>query len=128
MQQSEMPHIIQLIITAGSGVLGVGIAVGFLRAFITKILEDIVELKRKQGVLRGEDSGEPPIYVRRTEFDVQRQICKLDIENQNTKVCDTLNNHTKAIRSLQNFALWFMQKQGMELKDANKILEGDERK
>jgi len=120
-----MPHIIQLVITAGSGILGVGIAVGFLRAFISKILEDVVELKRKQGVLRGEDSGGPPIYIRRLEFEVQRQTCKLETQAQNDKVCATLNTHTKAIRSLQNFALWFMQQQGMELKDANKILEGD---
>ncbi|MBU4470316.1 MAG: hypothetical protein KJ741_07665 [Proteobacteria bacterium] len=120
-----MDHVqlINMGFTAGAGLIGIGVGIGVFRNTIKQIKEEIVSVKAKQSMLRGEDSGlAAPIYMPRSWCELERTRCGLNSSVKMEKVCDDLIAHTESIRALDNFARWWMQKEGLKIEEINAIL------
>jgi hypothetical protein len=103
--------ILNAVISAGLGFLGVGVGVGVFKTTISNAVKDIELLKRRQAHIRGEDNGGIPKYVLGTSCAEHRGNC-----------INVLTKQDKAIDALDNFARWWMQKEGLHIEDINKIL------
>lgn len=118
-------QVIQILISAAAGFIGVGIGVGVFRTSINnaikQIKEDILEIKRKQAKLRGED-GTGPRYISSEACGNFRNYCANMSEGRMKQICNDITEHTKSIQSLSNFARWWMQKEGLTIDQINKIL------
>ncbi|MBU4317684.1 MAG: hypothetical protein KKF30_10465 [Proteobacteria bacterium] len=116
-------QLINMGFTAGAGLIGIGVGIGVFRNTIKQIKEEIVSVKAKQSMLRGEDSGlAAPIYMPRSWCELERTRCGLNSSVKMEKVCDDLIAHTESIRALDNFARWWMQKEGLKIEEINAIL------
>lgn len=117
-------EVYQAAISGGVGILGVGIGVGVFKATIKQIIEDIREIKRKQSVLRGGEAGDLPIYMTRLTCGDFRQACFKTIADKLEDVDESITEHHECIKGLNNFARWFMQKEGATMKEINETLNG----
>lgn len=117
-------QIIQMAISGGAGLLGVGIGIGMFKSTIKQVKDDVLYLRRRQARLRGEDNGGVPVFVTRDSCIKNRDDCMSVANGKMQLVCDDLLAHTKSIKSLDNFARWWMQKEGLLISEINQILSG----
>lgn len=115
---------VQAGIAAGSGLVGVGIGIGLFKTTIKRLSDDIESIKDRQSILRGEKDGISPIYMSRIDCVEKRSACGKTNKDSYDEICEDISEHTKAIRSLNNFARWWMQKEGLKIEDINRILDG----
>ena len=116
-------QIIQIFVSGGAGLLGVGIGIGMFKSTIKQVKDDVQVIRRRQARLRGEDNGGIPIFVTRDVCRDRRDDCSSTSNGKMQSVCDDLIKHTKSIKALDNFARWWMQKEGLAISEINKILE-----
>ena len=113
---------IQILISSAAGLFGVGVGVGLFRGSVKQMQRDLERVQYKQIKLRGEDNGGLPMYITRATCLTMREDC----ERINSKRIDELKIelkvHTRTIRSLENFARWWMIKEGLDIDEVNKIL------
>lgn len=117
-------QIAQVIISACAGILGVGVGLGMFRGTIKGIRADLDAIKKRQAKIRGEDNGGFPMYMTRKTCREVRTHCKNDRQDKTDCLLDELNNHSDSIRGLNNFARWWMQKEGLDITQINYILKG----
>lgn len=115
-------ELFQMAMSAGAGVMGVGIGIGMFRSTVKQVKEDLEKIKRRQARLRGEDDGGVPLYMLRSDCKTLRHDCRMDSESKMEDVVQDLLGHTKSIKALDNFARWWMQKEGLKIEDINRIL------
>lgn len=122
-------QIIQTLMSAGAGLFGVGVGVGLFRGLIKQIQGVIKQLQKdldrvqyKQIKLRGEDNGGLPMYVTRDTCISMRKDCERINSNKIEVLREDVKTHTRTIRSLENFARWWMQKEGLNIDEVNRIL------
>jgi len=118
-------EILQIMISFGAGLFGVGIGIGMFKSVVTQVKLDLVSIKKRQARLRGEDNGALPVFRTRLNCDIMREQCGAASTGKMQTVVEDLIKHTKAIRALDNFARWWMQKEGLKIDDINKILGDD---
>lgn len=111
-----------MIISFGAGLFGVGIGIGMFKSVVTQVKLDLVKIKKRQARLRGEDNGGLPVFRTRLNCDIMREQCGVAANGKMQLVVDDLLVHTRSIRALDNFARWWMQKEGLKIEDINKIL------
>ena len=107
----------QIFISGGTGLLGVGIGVGILKGTVKQIRKDISGIMRKQDVLRGENDGKVPLYVPFGECLDFRSRCVGIKEGKFAILTDEMKDHHSSIRALENFARWWMQKEGLTISE-----------
>lgn len=127
----EHMQLLNLILTAVAGILGVGIGIGLFRGqvreikgsvtqikdeIIPSIKDDIQAVKVRQAKLRGEDNGVKPVYMPWESCLDYRGACATQIRSE-------ISSHTKEIRVLINTTRWWMQKEGLKIEEINQILE-----
>ena len=110
--------LLNMLITAGSGLIGVGIGIGVFHNSI----KEIAVIKKRQAKLRGEENGGGTVFMPRTECNNERQKCSAASTKQVQELLDDLTSHTKSIRALDNFARWWMQEKGLHISEINNIL------
>lgn len=122
-------QIAQTIISASAGLFGVGVGVGMFRGTIKQIHSTIKQIQKdmeivqyKQRRLRGEDNGSIPLYITRNGCFTLREGCEKKYNELLKSVNTDLQEHKKAIKSLENFARWSMQREGLKIEEINKIL------
>jgi len=120
---------VQILISAGAGLFGVGVGVGLFRGIIKQIQKDVIQNKTsinivqdRQRKLRGEDNGSIPVYAIRKECLSLRESCSVNIDKTVKLIDLDLSSHTKSIKSLENFARWSMQREGLKIEEINTIL------
>lgn len=118
----ETYQIFQIGLSACSGMLGVGIGIGLFKSSITQIRKDVDKIVHRQARLRGEDNGGVPIYMTTQGCNTLRSQCEGSVSGKIQDLQKDLCKHTKSIRAFDNFARWWMQKEGVRLEDVNKIL------
>lgn len=114
---------LNLAITAGTGLVGVaagsGLSFGVFKTAIESSLrvhtKEISEIKDKQRILRGED-GLIPLFMSRNDCLIKQGSCA-------STMCRHITEHAKEIKTLNNFARWFMQERGLKLDEINDILD-----
>ena len=116
---------LQVMISFGAGLLGVGIGIGMFKSVVNQVKLDLVNIKKRQARLRGEDNGALPVFRTRLNCDIMRAQCGAAATDKMQTVVEDLTRHTKSIRALDNFARWWMQKEGLQIDDINKILGDD---
>jgi len=103
-------------ISAAVGTLiGVGVAWGSLRTRVVAMKTEINEIKTKQDTLRGAPIG-MPLFVFRTECDLQRQKCQ-------EHVCDEIHDMGEKLKAVENYVRWEMGQKGLPPDQINRILE-----
>ena len=112
----------QIFISGGTGLLGVGIGIGVFKSTVKQIRKDILGIMRKQDVLRGENDGKAPLYVPFGECLDYRSRCVGIKEGKFTILTDGMKDHHSSIKALDNFARWWMQKEGLTISEINNIL------
>lgn len=115
-------QILQIFISACAGFLGVGIGIGVFKKEIANIKEEVSRLGRRQVRLRGEENGELPIYRTRLNCEALRHQCMNVSNGKMELVVQDLLRHTASIKALDNFARWWMQKEGLNITEINTIL------
>lgn len=101
-----------------SGLLGVGIAWGTLRAKVKGNSCNIKEVKEDVNKITGGSTGEP-VYTRKVECDKRHE----DITKEFVILKKESANHGEKLTGLQNFARYMLQKEGgLSLKEVNDIL------
>ena len=120
-------ELIQVFISFGAGLLGVGIGIGMFKSVVTQVKLDLANIKQRQARLRGEDDNNSPVYRTRTNCDIMRSQCAVASGSKMDVVANDLLAHTKSIRALDNFARWWMQKEGVKIEDINRILTNNDR-
>ena len=118
-------EMLQIMVSFGAGLLGVGIGIGMFKSVVNQVKLDLVNIKKRQARLRGEDNGALPVFRTRLNCDIMREQCGTASTGKMQTVVEDLIKHTKAIRALDNFARWWMQKEGLKIDDINKILGDD---
>ena len=115
---NEIPHVqlLQLAMTALAGIGGVGITLGLFSGGVKSLKQEVASIKIRQSKLRGEDNGVVPIFMGRGECITYRDNC-------GTRMCASLTAHQHDIKRLDNFARWWMQKEGLSISDINKVLD-----
>ncbi|MBU4317052.1 MAG: hypothetical protein KKF30_07240 [Proteobacteria bacterium] len=116
---TELP---QMTMSGGAGIMGLGIGIGMFRSMVTQVKKDLESIKMRQARLRGEDVGGLPLYMLRSACDAVRMQCTANAERRIDEVFDDLIQHANSIKALDNFARWWMQKEGMKIEDINRIL------
>lgn len=114
--------LIQVVITAASGLVGVGIGIGIFRTDIKQIKADLGTVKLRQAQLRGETNGHKPVFMQREDCGTLREACLADTKRQMEDVRKDLLAHTSSIKALDNFARWSMQRDGLKIEEINVIL------
>ena len=117
-------NFVQFGINAAAGLLGVGLGFGFYKSKFDRMVEDIVSIKAKQAKLRGEDNNNLPLYQRREDCLQDRHECMIEENNRSLIITAELRDHKTSIKTLENFARWMMQKDGLSIKEINEILAG----
>ena len=112
----------QVFISGGAGLVGVGIGIGIFKRDIKQIKKDISGIMRKQDVLRGENDGKVPLYVPFGECLDFRSRCVGIKEGKFAILTDEMKDHHSSIKALENFARWWMQKEGLTISEINNIL------
>lgn len=115
-------EVVQAVISLITGIFGVGIGVGIFKRDIRQVKKDLAYVIDRQDKLRTSYSGGLPLYMPRITCDEIREDCSADRAKKAEKVIDEITIHTKNIRSLENFARWWMQKEGLTIEQINKIL------
>lgn len=111
-------------ISATAGLVGVGIGLGIFRTNIKRNADEIVILRDRQARLRGEGNGSPSVFMPRGScLDIRENCAKLRLTRQDM-IDNDISEHTRTIKALENFARWWMQKEGLKIEDINKILAG----
>jgi hypothetical protein len=111
-------------ISGCAGLVGVGIGLGIFRTNIKRNSDEIVVLKGRQARLRGEGNGNPSVFMPRGHcVDIREHCAKLRI-TRDRATDEDLAAHSKTIKALENFARWWMQKEGLHIEDINRILDG----
>ena len=118
-------EMLQIMVSFGAGLLGVGIGIGMFKSVVNQVKLDLVNIKKRQARLRGEDNGALPVFRTRLNCDIMRAQCGAVATDKMQTVVEDLTRHTKSIRALDNFARWWMQKEGLKIDDINKILGDD---
>ena len=111
-------------ISAAIGVaFGVGVFKGTVKQIQTDLQKEIEVIKKRQARLRGEANGDTStLYMTRLDCEKERASCSGATNNQIGRLCRDLDEHTKSIRALDNFARWKMQKEGLKIEEINMIL------
>ena len=117
-------QIIQVTITAAAGTLGVGVGLGIFKNDIRQIKKDLKNVKDRQARLRGEDNSGVPRYVSLSTCREMRTHCNEDRKAKTDCLLDELDTHSVSIKALNNFARWWMQKEGLSIQEINDILKG----
>ncbi len=117
-----MNVIAQVLISAGAALFGVGVGVGLFKGTIKQIQKDVLAMQNRQDKLRGADNGNIPLYMGRDSCLALRDGCGKITDSRMKIINKDLKDHTCAIKSLNNFARWWMQKSGLEIDEINKIL------
>ena len=123
---TEGLQVINMLMMAGSGLLGIGVGVGLFKSKVDQVLVDFTEFKKtnteehlqikdRQSRLRGETNGGEPLFMPRIQCMQNRTSCMTHTEN-------LLEDHTQDIKALNNFARWFMQEKGLLITEINDIL------
>lgn len=120
-------QMLQVFVTACAGFIGVGIGIGVFKREIKQIKLDIIKLTKKQERLRGEANGDLPVFRTRLNCEALRHQCMNVSNGKMSTVMEDLIAHTVAIRALDNFARWWMQKEGLNISEINNILERKDR-
>ena len=115
-------QVLQLIMTGGSGLIGVGIGIGMFRGVVKQLKKDVETIKSRQAKLRGENNGGRPEYVRIYDCGQTRSDCLISQKSQISGISETLDRHAKAIRVFENYARWAMQNKGLKIEEINQIL------
>jgi len=115
--------IIPSIISAGAGLVGVGVGIGLFKGTVKQIQKDIAIIQTKQRKLRGEDNGSIPIYMSRAGCILSRDDCLTAAALKLHVVNNDIKEHAKSINALSNFARWWMQKEGLKIEEINTILD-----
>lgn len=115
-------QIVQMVMTASAGLIGVGIGIGMFKSSVQQVRNDLKALQRKQARLRGEDNGNVPLFMSRSYCERLRQDCLLSSSEKMQACSEHIGRHSKSIKSLENFARWWMQKEGLKIEEINKIL------
>ncbi|MCG2750381.1 MAG: hypothetical protein L6301_00875 [Desulfobacteraceae bacterium] len=115
-------ELFQMAMSGGAGIMGVGIGIGMFRSMVTQVKKDLESVKIRQARLRGEDGGGLPLYMLRSACDAVRMQCATNADRRMGEVVGALLQHTNSIKALDNFARWWMRKEGLEINEINKIL------
>lgn len=121
----SIKEICQIAVSAGTGLLGVGIGIGIFKSTVNQFKADLERIKQRQARIRGEDNGGIPIFMTRETCDEIRDKCAAAASNRMISVSANIDRHTVSIKSLENFARWWMQKQGLNIKEINDVLRTD---
>jgi len=116
---------LQIMISFGAGLFGVGVGIGMFKSIVNQVKLDLANIKKRQARLRGEDNGALPVFRTRLNCDIMRAQCGAASTDKMQTVVEDLIRHAKSIRALDNFARWWMQKEGLKIEDINKILGDD---
>lgn len=114
--------LIQIGVTAVAGMFGAGVGIGMFRGSVDQLKKDVQWMKDRQVRLRGEDGGGKPMYIMREDCLQERQECSAIVNGRLGMVCNDLSAHGSSIRSLENFARWWMQEKGLGIDEINRIL------
>jgi len=113
----------QVFISGGAGLVGVGIGIGIFKRDIKQIKKDIDRIIKRQDILRGNDNGkERPLYVSLTECIGERARCVGIKEGKFGEITVEMKEHRRSIKALENFARWWMQKEGLNIREIQSIL------
>jgi hypothetical protein len=112
----------QMFITAGAGFLGIGIGIGVFKREITYIKRQLKTIQARQSRLRGDDNGGLPVFRTRLNCEALRHQCMNISDSKMSTVLEDIGEHTGSIRALDNFARWWMQKEGLTITEINNIL------
>ena len=115
-------QLIQILISSAAGLFGVGVGVGLFRGSVKQMQKDLERVQYKQIRLRGEDNGGIPLYVTKKSCDILRSTYNLVHSEKAQNINENLKEHTLSIKSLNNFARWWMQKEGLSIDEINRIL------
>ena len=114
--------IIQMAITGGTGLLGIGMGIGIFKSTINQFKARLEKVELRQSKIRGEDNGGIPIFMTRSTCNEERAKCAAAGESRMSGVSSNMDKHTVSIQSLENFARWWMQKQGLNISEINEVL------
>jgi hypothetical protein len=116
-------QVAQVFISGGAGLLGVGIGIGMFKSTVKQIRKDIAGIMRKQDILRGEGNGKGiPLFVPFGECSTSRSRCVNIKEGKFELIASEMKEHHSSIKALENFARWWMQKEGLTISEINNIL------
>lgn len=116
-------QVAQIFISGGAGLLGVGIGIGMFKSTVKQIRKDISTIIKKQDVLRGTNDGKgEPLFVPMTECLTERVRCLKTKDDKFGLISSEMKEHHSSIRALENFARWWMQKEGLTIGEINSIL------
>lgn len=118
-------QILQMVLTACSGAIGVGVGIGLVRASVKQLKSDVAYIKSRQAKLRGEDNGGIPLFIPKDTCEKLRNQCALASSTRMEHISKDLSRHTRAIKVLENFARWRMQSAGLKIEEINQILNMD---
>lgn len=121
-QFMEHIAIIQALISTGAGILGVGVGIGIFKGTIKQLKSDLSDVITKQEILRTGFDGGLPLFMTRTTCERMREDCSLGRNKQTDTIVDEIAGHTRVIKNLDNFARWWMQKEGLRISEINEIL------
>lgn len=123
---AEEIQFMNMMLMAGSSLFGAGVGVGLLRGSVKQLQKDFkglaennttehTQIKERQARLRGETNGGEPLYMARLQCMQNRSSCMTSTER-------LLEEHSKDIKGLKNFARWFMQEKKIPITEINEIL------
>jgi len=115
-------QILQLLLTSASGLIGVGIGIGLFRGSVKQLKEDVAYIKARQKKIRGEDNGGRPVYSLSEDCKAFRQSCAVGHGEEMKRISNTIVDHTRALKSFENYARWSMQNKGLKIEEINQIL------
>lgn len=128
-----LQEIVQIALTGSAGLLGIGVGIGMFKGTLVQFKKDIAEIKKdieivrkRQAKLRGEDNGNTPVYMVRNDCIEVRRLCGQAGQDQVSSITRNIDAHTKNIKSLENFARWWMQKEGLAIHEINEILRNNQ--
>jgi len=114
--------LIQVSLTAVAGFFGAGVGIGMFRGTVDQLKKDVQWMKDRQARLRGETNGGKPMYIMREDCQQERTDCAAVVNGKIQLICNDLSGHGSSIKSLENFARWWMQKEGLRIEEINQIL------
>jgi len=116
-------NLINMAFSAGAGLLGVGVGIGLFKSTIQHMQEELKVVQKKQQRLRGEDNAGIPVFMTKTSCESLRNQCGMLTDGKFVNVSKDILKHTKAIKSFENFARWWMQENGLKIDEINRILD-----
>lgn len=116
------PNFINYAISAIAGAFGVGVTWGTMMIKFRQQESRITKVEDRQARLRGEMNGGTPVYMPQTTCADLRVHCHGDSERTALELAQEVVDHSRSIRALENFARWWMQKEGLNITQINDIL------